>query len=169
MGIRPSYLHSGNFWTDNKYNIFMLNQPQVGFILEPPFGILVTCLHQSIKSSFVKGVHPQNAPCRRRSHALKSAPIRRGKLLSTVLHRWSPLHYPECRPQINHIFSNLASRTHPKSSLAVQDLSSQGLAWTSLLYCFETGLPLWKGLYGGHCWLLGRLMTWSHWPGVLDT
>ena len=50
--------------------------------------------HQSIKSMFVKGAgaHPQNAPCRRRSHALRSAPVRRGRLLSTVLHRWSPWH-----------------------------------------------------------------------------
>ena len=39
--------------------------------------------------------------------------------------------YPECRPQINHILSNLASLTLPKSSSAVQDPSSQGLAWTS--------------------------------------
>ena len=39
--------------------------------------------------------------------------------------------YLECRPQINHILSNLASRTLPKSSSAVQDPSSQGLAWTS--------------------------------------
>ena len=46
----------------------------------------------SIKSSFVKGAgaHPQNAPCRRRSHALRSAPVKRGRLLSTVLHRWYP-------------------------------------------------------------------------------
>ena len=46
-------------------------------------------LNQSIKSSFVKGAgaHPQNAPCRRRSHALRKAPVRRGRLLSTVLHR----------------------------------------------------------------------------------
>ena len=29
--------------------------------------------------------------------------------------------YPECRPQINHTLSNLPSRTHPKSSWAVQD------------------------------------------------
>ena len=57
--------------------------------------------------------------------------LRRGRLLSTVLQRWSPRHYPECRPQINHTLSNLASRTHPMSSLAVQDPSSQGLAWTS--------------------------------------
>ena len=90
-------------------------------------------INQSIKSSFVKGagVHPQNALCRRRSHALRKAPVRRGRLLSTVLHRWSPRHYPECRPQINHILSNLASRTLPKSSSAVPDPSSQGLAWTS--------------------------------------
>ena len=49
-------------------------------------------INQSIKSSFVKGAgaHPQNAPCRRRSHALKKAPVRRGRLLSTVFHRWSP-------------------------------------------------------------------------------
>ena len=48
-------------------------------------------INQSIKSSFVKGAgaHPQNAPCRRRSHALRKAPVRRGRLLSTVLHRWS--------------------------------------------------------------------------------
>ena len=46
-------------------------------------------INQSIKSSFVKGAgaHPQNAPCRRRSHALKKAPVRRGRLLSTVFHR----------------------------------------------------------------------------------
>ena len=46
-------------------------------------------INQSIKSSFVKGAgaHPQNAPCRRRSHALRKAPVRRGRLLSTVLHR----------------------------------------------------------------------------------
>ena len=49
-------------------------------------------INQSIKSSFVKGAgaHPQNAPCRRRSHALRKAPVRQGRLLSTVLHRWSP-------------------------------------------------------------------------------
>ena len=34
----------------------------------------------------------KNAPCRRRSHALRSAPVSRGRLLSTVLHRWSPRH-----------------------------------------------------------------------------
>ena len=46
-------------------------------------------INQSIKSSFVKGAgaNPQNAPCRRRSHALKKAPVRRGRLLSTVFHR----------------------------------------------------------------------------------
>ena len=51
-------------------------------------------INQSIKSSFVKGAgaHPQNMPCRRRSHALRSAPVWRGRLLSTVLHRWSPRH-----------------------------------------------------------------------------
>ena len=44
---------------------------------------------KSIKSSFVKGAgaHPQNAPCHRHSHAPRSAPVRRGRLLSTVLHR----------------------------------------------------------------------------------
>ena len=49
-------------------------------------------INQSIKSSFVKGAgaHPQNAPCRRLSHALRKAPVRRGRLLSTVFHRWSP-------------------------------------------------------------------------------
>ena len=91
-------------------------------------------INQSIKSSFVNGAgaHPQNAPCLRCSNALRSAPIRRGRILSTVLHRWSPRHsYPECRPQINHTLSNLASRTHPKSSPAVQDTPSQGMAWTS--------------------------------------
>ena len=51
-------------------------------------------INQSIKSSFVKGAgaHPKNTPCRRRSHALGSAPVRRGRLLSTVLRRWSPRH-----------------------------------------------------------------------------
>ena len=51
-------------------------------------------INQSIKSSFVKGAgaHPKNAPCRRRSHALRSAPVKRGRLLSAVLHRWSPRH-----------------------------------------------------------------------------
>ena len=49
-------------------------------------------INQSIKSSFVKGAgaHPQNAPCQGRSHAQRKAPVRRGRLLSTVLHRWSP-------------------------------------------------------------------------------
>ena len=48
-----------------------------------------TTVNQSIKSSFVKGAgaHPQNVPCRRRSHALRKAPVRRGRLVSTVLHR----------------------------------------------------------------------------------
>ena len=51
-------------------------------------------INQSIKPSFVKwvGAYPQNAPCRRCSHALRSAPVRRGRLLSTVLHRWSQRH-----------------------------------------------------------------------------
>ena len=55
--------------------------------------LLSTSLHlsinQSIKSGFVKGAgaHPQNALCWRCSHALRKAPIRRGRLLSTVLHR----------------------------------------------------------------------------------
>ena len=59
------------------------------FILMP---FNLQSINQSIKSSFVKGAgaHPQNAPCRRRSHALKKAPVRRGRLLSTVFHRWSP-------------------------------------------------------------------------------
>ena len=49
---------------------------------------------QSIKSSFAKeaGVHPQNVSCLRRSHALRSTPVRRGRLLPTVLHRWTPRH-----------------------------------------------------------------------------
>ena len=52
-----------------------------------PFGlgrnIFNNQFNQSIKSSFVKGAgaHPQNAPCRRRSHALRKAPVRRGRLL----------------------------------------------------------------------------------------
>ena len=48
-------------------------------------------INQSIKSSFVKGAgaHSQNAPCRRRSHALRSAPVRRGRLPSTVFYRWN--------------------------------------------------------------------------------
>ena len=51
-------------------------------------------INQSIKSIFVKGAgaHPQNAPCRRRSNALRSAPVRQGRLLLTVLNRWSPQH-----------------------------------------------------------------------------
>ena len=62
-------------------------------ITHPPHGGQVCHLwlfiNQSIKSSFVKGAgaHPQNAPCRRHSHALRKAPVRRGRLLSTVLHR----------------------------------------------------------------------------------
>ena len=58
------------------------------------YSMHILCDNQSIKSSFVKGAgaHPQNAPCRRRSNALRSAPVRRGRLLSTVLHRWSPQH-----------------------------------------------------------------------------
>ena len=54
----------------------------------------VNQINQSIKSSFVKGAgaHHQNAPCWRRSHALRSGPVRRGRLLSTVFHRWSPQH-----------------------------------------------------------------------------
>ena len=42
-----------------------------------------TLINQSIKSNFVKGAgaHPQNAPCRRRSHALRKATVRRGRLL----------------------------------------------------------------------------------------
>ena len=57
-----------------------------------PVAAFKSLINQSIKSSFVKGAgaHPQNAPCRRRSHALKKAPVRRGRLLSTVFHRWSP-------------------------------------------------------------------------------
>ena len=58
------------------------------------FAKIYTCMYlisinQSIKSSFVKGAgaHPQKAPCRRCSHDLRSAPVRRGRLLSTVLHR----------------------------------------------------------------------------------
>ena len=51
-------------------------------------------INQSIKSRFVKGAgaHPQNVLCRRHSHVLRSAPVRRGRLLLTVLHRWSPQH-----------------------------------------------------------------------------
>ena len=49
----------------------------------------IKSINQSIKSSFVKGAgaRPQNAPCWRCSHALRGAPVRRGRLLSTVLHR----------------------------------------------------------------------------------
>ena len=83
----------------------------------------------SIKSSFVKGAgaHPQNTPCQRRNHALRRTPVDCSLMISTTL-------YPECRPQISHILSNLASRTHLKSSSAVQDPSSQGLARTSPYY-----------------------------------
>ena len=43
-------------------------------------------INQSVKSSFVKGAgaHPQNAPCRRRSHVLRSVPVRRDRLLSVT-------------------------------------------------------------------------------------
>ena len=56
--------------------------------------IMLQSIIQSTKCNFVKGAgaHPQNAPCRRRSHALRSAPVRRGRLLSTVVDRWSPRH-----------------------------------------------------------------------------
>ena len=74
-----------------------VSAPIIGQRIVHPMSVYVLnprdqSINQSIKSSFVKGAgaHPQNAPCRRHSHALRKAPVRRGRLLSTVLHRWSP-------------------------------------------------------------------------------
>ena len=65
------------------------NTPDYTISAANDFDGVQSIINQSIKSSFVKGAgtHPQNVPCRRRSHALRKAPVRRGRLLSTVLHR----------------------------------------------------------------------------------
>ena len=80
-------------------------------------------LNQSIKSSFVKGAgaHPQNAPCRRRSHALRSPPVWWGRLL---IYRGGQ-NIVSHRPQINHtlvlLHSLIPSLLRPSRTLPHRD------------------------------------------------
>ena len=114
-------------------------------------------INQSIKSSFVKraGAHPQNAPCRRRSHALKKAPVRQGRLLSTVFHRWSPRQSILSAGVIRYfhppIFSprgeNIVRYFHPGVKISLRYLHPP--------YDIFTPLPI-KAIYDRHiiynCW-----------------
>ena len=89
MGLRGNLpIFIGNFLSDRIFQIH-LSTILSDKIFHQEEGVPI---NQSIKSSFVKGAgaHPQNAPRRRPSMLWGRLPLRRGRLLSTILHRWSP-------------------------------------------------------------------------------